>query len=214
LRQSHDDEGYAAMTAIILCAALSVICAGVLALSHQERRRAARALDALQTHEALNSALVRFSAQIQAPGAGDRLMSSTGDIKLLAENEAVKWPMEKLDEITPVALAHRTRAVTVEDLHAVARGRIEARLKRPVNDCFRRLLSPFGTASPTDDRPRGEEAGLLRQAMRDGQVWRLRAAGKGRVREQLVRFTGDPARPYAVVADEEYPLAEMPECAF
>jgi len=202
------------MTALILCAALSVICAAVLALAQQDRRQAVRELTKVETTVAIDDAVTRMAADVlNSQGeyslvreieAGGRLITVT------AENEAYKWPMEKLSEVSPVTLAHRTKRVTLDELKVLTGERVEPRLKWPVNDCFRQLVSPFGFAATDQDRPRSLSP--FASSAKDGQVWRVRAVLAGQVREQLVRFTGDPVTLYAVIINNSYTLAEMPAC--
>lgn len=202
------------MTALILCAALSVICAAILALAQQDRKRAERELVRVEMDVAMDEALTRAAAEVIA-SEGEYALSrdyTLGGraVQVVAENEAYKWPLDKVSDVSEVTLAHRTKAVTSNDLKTVKDGRTEPRFRWPVNDCFRQLASPFGFGPTDKDLPRRVSG--FANAAKDGQVWRLRAVLGQQVREQLIRFTGDPGRPFAVILNDTYTLREMPSC--
>lgn len=202
------------MTALILCAALSIICAAILALAQQDRKRAERELVRVEMDVALDEALTRAAAEVTA-SEGEYALSrdyTLGGraVQVVAENEAFKWPLDKVAEVSEVTLAHRTKTIGVGELKAAREARVDTRFRWPVNDCFRQLASPFGLGPTDKDRP--SRVSGFANAAKDGQVWRLRAVLGQQVREQLIRFTGDPRRPFAVILNDAYTLREMPSC--
>ncbi|BEV12108.1 hypothetical protein ATDW_26040 [Asticcacaulis sp. DW145] len=202
------------MTALIICAGLSVICVAILALAQQDRKRAERELVQVEMDIAMDEALLRTAADIMA-SEGEPILSrdytlGQRDVHVAAENEAFKWPLDKVAEISEVTLAHRTKAISVGELKAAKEGRVETRFRWPVNDCFRQLASPFGFAPTDKDRP--SNSTMFMTSAKDGQVWRMRVVLGPRVREQLIRLTGDPTRPFAVILDDVYSVGEMPSC--
>lgn len=204
------------MSALILCAALSVVCVGVLSLSQQGRRHSDRQIRALQTEENHNEALLRLGVKVLSAAGGETIREEINvrgqSYRLIAESETAKWPLDKASEVSAVTLAHRTRAITAADVaRIIADGPKDARLNNPFDDCVRQLFSPYGYADPSENRT--PMAGLIASRARDGEVWRLRAITGPRVTEQMVRFTGDAHQPYALISIETYSLTERPECA-
>ncbi|WP_140986895.1 hypothetical protein [Asticcacaulis tiandongensis] len=218
-RNSHADKdcGYAALSALILCAILSVLCVAVLTLSQQEKRRSDRQLQAYRTEEVLNEALLSITSDILLMAQEARLerdLTIQGQsVKVIAEPEAYKWPIDQAQEVSEVALVHKTQSLKKDDLLALI-GSPPAdttnTLHWPRNDCVRRLFSPYGYASPTEE-PRTDTSSTTVRS-KDGQIWRLRAITGQIIREQLVRFTGDPVKAYGVIVSEDYSLATLPEC--
>lgn len=205
------DGGYASMTAIVLCAALSLMSAGALGLVMAEKKQAQRQVFRTQQLEAINTAVLHFSGDIvRAQGDATLTKVETVDVPdghmtvtLRAEYEGRKWPMAKIADLDEKLLKSYT-AISRNDFVAQA-----ARSDR--NDCLRSLFSNYGFADPQHDLPHG--VGLIAMSGgHDGQVWRIRAVTGGRLEERLVRFLGDPNHLFAVVSQEDYALGEMPSC--
>lgn len=212
-----NDGGYATVTAIILCAAISVLCAGILGLTMTEKRQADRLLFRAQQAEAINTAVLDFSAAL-VRAQGDATVSREETIpwregrltvKLRAEYEGRKWPIAKAAEIDEAVLAKYTSLPKQELEDAFS----DADANRPVppNDCLRSLFSSYGNTDPKKAFPQG--VGLIASAGgHDGQVWRIRATTAGAMEERYVRFTGDSSHLFAVISQETFATARMPDC--
>lgn len=212
-----NDGGYATVTAIILCAAISVLCAGILGLTMTEKRQADRQFFQTQQAEAINTAVLDFStslvrAQGDATISKDETVSWPGGrltVKLRAEYEGRKWPIAKAAEIDEAVLAKYTSLPKQELEDAFS----DADANRPVppNDCLRSLFSSYGNTDPKKAFPQG--VGLIASAGgHDGQVWRIRATTAGAVEERYVRFTGDSSHLFAVISQETFVRGQMPDC--
>ena len=211
LHPARSDGGYASMTAIVLCAALSLMCAGALGLVMAEKKQAQRQVFRAQQLEAINTAVLHLSADIvRAQGDATLTKVETVDVpdghmtvSLRAEYEGRKWPLVKVSEVDEKLLKSYA-AMSRKDLAVLANGPAK-------NDCLRSLFSSYGFADPQHDLPHG--VGLIAMSGgHDGQVWRIRAVTGGRLEERLVRFLGDPNHLFAVVSQEDYALGEMPSC--
>ena len=208
------DAGYASLTAIVLCAALSLICAGTLGLVTAQKRQAQRALFRSQQLEAFNTAILRFSSEVVRAQGDDSLNGvETVDVPgghmtvtLRAEYEGRKWPLGKIADVDETVLRHYT-PLSRSALQSIPSSGDNA-LR---NDCLRSLFSPYGMMDTTHDLPKGTSL-IAMSGGHDGQVWRLRAVTGNRVEERLVRFLGDPSHLFAVVSQEDYALGEMPTC--
>ena len=213
-RPPRNDGGYASLTAIVLCAALSLMCAGALGLVMAEKKQAQRQMFRAQQTEAINTAVLHFAATI-VRAQGDATLTTEDNVEvpgghmtvsLRAEYDGRKWPLAKLGEVNETVLK-QTTSVRRDDLAAMSGDAGSA----PKNDCLRSLFSTYGNADPQHELPHG--VGLIAMSGgHDGQVWRIRAVTGGRLEERLVRFLGDPNHLFAVVSQEDYALGEMPSC--
>lgn len=211
LRPARSDGGYASMTAIVLCAALSLMCAAALGLVMAEKKQAQRQMFRAQQLEAINTAVLHFSGDI-VRAQGDATLTKIENVDvpsghmtvaLRAEYEGRKWSLTKVGVVDEKLLKSYT-ALSRNDFTVLAHGSGK-------NDCLRSLFSNYGNADPHNDLPHG--VGLIAMAGgHDGQVWRIRAITGGRLEERLVRFLGDPNRLFAVVSQEDFALGEMPSC--
>ncbi|CAL4869734.1 hypothetical protein MMA231_04026 (plasmid) [Asticcacaulis sp. MM231] len=218
MRRLSDDAGYASVTAIVICAALSMLCAGVLSLVMTQKKQAERALFRAQQDEAINTAILRLGADItRAQGDAtivrdESIVVPGGTIKvaLRAEYEGRKWPLAKIAEVDESALAKYTAIPKSEFLRVYTQHSDDG--IAPQFDCLRSLFSKYGYASP--DKPLPEGTGIISvSAGHDGQVWRIRASNGSRLQERLVRFLGDPHHLFAVIAEEDISVPVMPNCA-
>lgn len=215
-RHKSGEAGYASVAAIVLCAALSLVCAGILAMVQMQKKQAERALFRTQQTEAVNMALLRFGQQIaRAQGDGSlakdevvEVPSGRMTVALRAEYEGRKWPLARAQEVDETVLS---QYLTLEKAAVIAR-LPTARDAPPKDDCLRTLFSTLGFADPKHELPAGK--GLVAMSGgHDGQVWRLRAITGNRGEERIVRFLGDPNHLFAVASQEEFALGEMPTCA-
>ena len=204
------DDGYATLTALVLCTAVSVLCVGALSLGFSDKTREDRSLYRLQQREAIRSAIMAFAPDIAQTTKYSLTGSETirsGDtnyaVALSSQLESVKWPLDKMGEVGEAFLAKHTR---------LSRGELEGRLgAHPADDCVRTLFSDQGQIAPTSDLPMGQGA-LYVSTAKDGEVWRIRAVSGNRVEEQLVRFTGGEHL-YDVISVATSTLGEDPSCA-
>ncbi len=206
------DAGYASLTAIVLCAAVSVLCAGTLSLAVANNRVEARKLGRVQQEEAINTAVLQFAGDVVASDEpyvlkGDKtIVTSDGHfpVHLTAEAEHAKWPIDKLGEVSETVLGHAIHRDRTALEDTIAAGKPD--------DCVRSLFSKLGQADPEKDRPMKTGA-LYLSSSKDGQIWRIRAVSGNRVEERRVRFLGDPNHLFALVSVERMSLGEMPECS-
>ncbi len=217
LTEPTDESGYATVTAIILCAAISVLCAGLLGLILTTERQAQREMFRAQQSEAINTAVLQFSTElIRAHGDAtltkDEAVTWPGGrlaVKVRAEYEGRKWPIAKAGEIDDTILA-KYISVPKQNLLDVLSTANTSDLP-PQNDCVRTLFSPFGNASPDKALPQG--IGLIASAGgHDGQVWRVRATTATAVEERYVRFTGDGSHLFAIIKQETFVRGQTPDC--
>jgi len=207
---NKDDEGYATLTALVLCGAVSILCAGALSLGFADKVRADRELSRLQQQEAMRAAIMAFGADVAQTTkyslSGTRTVRS-GDsnyaIALSSQLETVKWPIDKIGEVSDAVLAKRTR---------LGRQDLEKRLRtRPADDCVLSLFSDLGQVAPDRDLPR-EQGALYVSTAKDGEIWRIRAVSGNRVIEQRIRFTGGEHL-FDVISNKTSTLEETPSCA-
>lgn len=208
-------EGYASLTAMVLCSAVAILCASTLALVTAERRTEARRLARLQLDEVVNTAVLRFVPDVLASTNPFEIKDEktvnirSGQafkVELTAQSEFSKWPIARLAEVDSGALTHAIHLPAERIATLVAESGPALR-----NDCVRSLFSDLGQADPAHDRP-GLNSALYASSAKDGQVWRIRAVSNGRVEERRVRFLGTPDRPFATVSVEHLSLGEMPTC--
>ncbi len=205
------NDGYASLTALILCAAMSILCAGLLSLTWARKQAAEQEFRRLQQQEAINTAVLEFAADViysdnQEQVIEDKIVDNPAgrswQVHLVAQSEAMKWPLDRMGDVDKASLAHAT-GLSYEELADMARS--------GHNDCVRSLFSDLGHADPRKDLPR-QSGALYTAAAKDGEVWRIRAVLDGRVEERRVRFLGETSRLFAVVSREDYSLGEMPDC--
>lgn len=210
------DDGYATLTAIVLCGAAAMLCAGVLSVAAAEKRTEVRRMARVQQDEAFDTAVLQFAAKVASAQDPYRVQGSETvalpdgqgmSVTLTAESESAKWPIGKIKDVAPDVLS---RAITLT-ASQIETGAITSNPYPPHNDCVRSLFSEFGQADPSRDRPTTNSA-LYASSAKDGQVWRIRAVSGGRVEERRVRFLGDPRRPFATISVENLTLGEMPAC--
>lgn len=207
---NRSDAGYATLTALVLCSAVSVLCAGALSLGFADKTREDRGLYRLQQREAMHATIMAFAADVAQSTkynvSGQQTFKSgdtTYAVSLSSQLETVKWPIDKLGLVGEAFLARHTR---------LSRAELADRLRyRPDDDCLRTLFSDTGHIAPDQDLPKGEGA-LYVSTAKDGEVWRIRAVSGNRVEEQLVRFTGGEHL-YDVISDKTSTLGETPSCA-
>lgn len=217
MRRDHNsDDGYATLTAIVLCGAAAMLCAGVLSVAAGERRTETRRWARVLEDEALDTAVMRFAAraagmrepyQVQGSEMVALPSGQALSVTLVAQSEAAKWPIAKVGDVPADVLARAT-GLTLARLETGAKGK---GVYPPRDDCVRSLFSDLGQADPARDRPTIVSA-LNASNARDGQVWRIRAVTGNRVQERRVRFLGDPRRPFATLSVENLTLGEMPAC--
>jgi type II secretory pathway pseudopilin PulG len=208
------ESGFATVTAIILCAVVSIVCAGVLGLTLTKKRLAERQLFQMQRSEAANTAILQFGTEIiRAQGDAtitkEQVISWSGGhvtVALRAEYEGRKWPVSKVGEVGEAVLGKYTSLTKGEIAQLAGTGQAMAK-----NDCVRTLFSTYGNTDPKKEFPTG--IGLIASAGgHDGQVWRIRAVTAGTVDERYVRFTGDSAHLFGIVSEEDFAKSQMLDC--
>ena len=211
LRRDSSDDGYASLTAIVMCAAIATLCAGALVLASAEHRIEVQKLKRLQEQEAINTAVLRFVIVLTASDepyrfSGDQTVSAGGqvlNVHLSAQSEYAKWPLQTIDKVSDASLSR----VTSE-----SRQELAARLLRnPNDDCVRSLFSELGLADVTKDLPTVKGA-LYTSSAKDGQVWRIRVIAGNRVEERRVRFLGDARHPVALLSIARLNVNQASDC--
>jgi len=196
--------------ALLMCAALSLICAGLLTTVYMQKKQAEHAMEKLRSDEAIHMAILRFVPNILSSTTPDRVTGSEviGDqrVELRAESEALKWPFSQIDELTDVELASRSH-LTLKVIQSL-KGKEGA---LPVNDCFRSLFSDLGQLALSAPVPRFQSL-IMNATAKDSEIWRIRAVMGGQVVEQRVRFLGDTNKLFALISQDTYSLGEMPTC--
>ena len=211
------DDGFATVTAIILCAAISILCVGILTDVMTQKRQAERQLFQLQQSEAINTAVMGFSTEL-IRAQGDTTLSETTtirwpggqtNVKLRAEYEGRKWPASKIGEVDERVLATYTRLSKDELASMLSAQKTPDHM--PENDCLRSIISIYGNANPNKELPKG--VGVISVAAgHDGQVWLIRSEAGRVVEERYVRFTGDSAHLFAIISQETFPAFQLPNC--
>jgi hypothetical protein len=207
---NRGDEGYATLTALVLCGAVSVLCAGALSLGFADKTREDRTLARLQQQEAMRSAIMAFAADVAQSTkyslSGTKTLRSGNtnySVTLSSQLETVKWPLDKMGAVSEAFLARHTR---------LSRGDLAYRVQtRPDDDCVRTLFSDLGQVAPDKDLP-AQQGALYVSTAKDGEVWRIRAVSGNRVIEQRIRFTGGEHL-FDVISNETSTLGETPSCA-
>lgn len=211
LTDDDPEAGYATAVAAMIALGLSLVVAAVMAAALQELRFSRQAFERRQAELALDGAQL-LAVQAVTRGAGaDRYRwtapSAFGEIELLAEAEAPKLSsaeaagrddvLEAFGVAQPGRLGGRLTAWLAGGGGALGLARLDPAVAW--RRCAGSMVSPYG---------RGTTLRLAAAAaptaasldMRPAQVWRLRAAQRrGWVDERIVRFTGDPQHPAAIV---------------
>lgn len=214
---NRGEGGYATVMAVILCAAISLTCAGLLGLVMTQKKQAQKELVKEQQLEAINTAVLLASIEIIRQ-QGDRtflknLVVSTPHgnmtVQIRAEYDSRKWPLDRLLDVDPAVLGQYT-SLGLDDLANRATRHIDGS-DEPADDCVRSLFSSKGYADPKKELSEGVGA-ISGSAGHDGQVWRIRAVINSRVQERYVRFLGDASHLFAVISQNDYALALIPSC--
>jgi hypothetical protein len=211
LQFRRSEAGYATLTAIVLCAAVSILCAGALTLADSQKRAELGKFHRLQRDEAINSAVMQFASKVASAESryevrGSEFIRANGktyDVKLVAQAEHAKWPLSRISEINSVHLSRATR-LNLEQVREKAETGAH-------NDCVDSLFSRVGLIDPSKELPKGRGPRAV-SAAKDGQIWRIRAVAGTRVEERRVRFLGDPDHVFALVSVYRTTLGDMPEC--
>jgi hypothetical protein len=209
----RNEDGYAALAALVLTAALSLGLTAALMAAGTERMRAQRAFVAAVRDEAMNEAVMRYTIDLvnaHDPAPATYRIGAI-DVAVTGESEVRKWPVAAAARLTANDLKQKAQSLELSDARTMmaqtlAAQRAQSRLfVLPRNDCFRRLFSPLGLNQPGTTAP-------TVQGPRTGEVWRFRAEAGPQVREIYARFMGDSHRPYAVLSEETFPRPEEPRC--
>jgi hypothetical protein len=209
------DAGFATPAAAVVSLALAMVATAVTAGGVMQLRLARADMARAEVESVLDGAQQRAALAMLSGGSATRLrwtLADGGGVQMLAESEAAKLNLAAATVLNDATLsklgvtdaaALRARLVAVSATAPSAD--IEAADPAPLwRVCGRSLISRLGTATRqptlTAQVPKGGPV-----AWRIAEVWRLRATSvDGWVDDRLVRFTGDPARPAAVVERRLY----------
>jgi hypothetical protein len=218
------DAGYATGVALAISLSIGVVVTAVMGASVASLKRARGDLERTKVEYALAGAQVRaIDALVKSKQTGRlrwTLSSDVGGVEALAEPEAPKLKLAdaaNLDEGSLVKLGVRDTARARDRMRILSVSKTRAKAISEVDGaplwraCARSLISPFGAATELSlaDANEPSPGGV---SWRMGEVWRLKVVTtSGWVEERVVRFTGDPDRPAAVVERQFYRGGEAGE---
>jgi hypothetical protein len=202
------ESGFATPAAAAASLAIALMAAAVMTAGVSELRFARADLRRSQADYALAGAQTRAALSVlQAGNSGRLLWSPTGAAEALAEPEAAKLDLAhavQLDDATLAKFGVSDAGPLRDRLAALGRadaaeivGADAAPLWRA---CARSVISPYGSASKLQLATASSPAASTGMQWRIGEVWRIRVVlAGGWVDDRVVRFTGDPNQPAAVV---------------
>lgn len=204
----RDENGYATAAFGAIALALAVIATALLAFANFQLRTARIGLRHTQQDALLDGALVLAAKTVMQDSRAAPLVWSReidgGAVTLLAEPEALKASAQDPDALGSAALAALTDGRPLAPYQPTSdlgsdRRALVGRSESPTwRSCAQSFLSPLSASrTVTLTRPsRPVERGL---SWRVGEIWRLAAFVDGRGADAVVRFTGDPAAPIAIL---------------
>jgi hypothetical protein len=196
----------------------------VMVRSGAELSRARADLERTKAEYALDGAAATAEIALLQSRPAERyawtLSNSLGTFQILAEAEAPKLGLKvanALDESLVSSLGVTDRAGLQSRLAALADRRAPgpeiagADLAAGWKACGRSLVSPWGLQSAAH-LARSVEPDLAGDSPRLGEVWRIRSiSARGFTDDRIVRLTGDPAHPAAVVERRLYRSSDKGE---
>lgn len=215
---TEGEAGYATAAATVVSLALAVVAAAAVQSSTSALRLARAELERTRIEYELSGASLRAISSAAATGGAKRLSWSfpaqSGSVRALAEPQATKLPLAKA--------AGSISATLFDDLRVVSPDKLRSRLQimalnsggelaaLPDADaspqwrrCAASLISRYGQAQKAA-LTRTEPPQPGRAFWRAGEVWRVRVSSAGWVDDRIVRITGDPAHPAAVIERRFY----------
>ena len=219
---THAEQGYATAAFGAIALALAVVATSLLAFSNNQLRISRMALRQAERDALLDGALVLAADAVMRESQTARLswgLDVDGTpVKLLAEPEGFKVSAAQPELLGKEALAALTGPTPLaappaaEGLSAARRALVNRSRSESWRTCAQSFLSPLSDArtatAPAPTIPAGGEVNW-----RVGEVWRIAAFVKGRSADAIVRFTGDPAAPMAVL-DVQRGSAAAPDVAY
>jgi hypothetical protein len=143
---------------------------------------------------------------------GWTISSANGVGRILAEPEGVKLGLAAALDLDSAGLERlgvedaaqlKSKLQLLSQDQALGRALDEADASRTWRECARSMISPFGAAKVlpklTYDPP--SPGGVASHA---GEVWRVRVTANGWADDRIVRLTGDPLHPAAIVERAMY----------
>jgi len=209
------DDGFGTVISIIYCAIISLACSFVVIALHTYDKSIKIKQNNYQTSELLNLAIMRASSKLLEVGQMRSLTvkveaGALGQVEVKAEPESIKWPIRYLGR--EEVLVKIAGGATDDNLLLLSKEYRGGAKQFYYSDCIRSLFSEVGKRQITDAQSRGQAGVMAGGSGLEGSVWRLRAVSKGRLQEQLLRFTGDSHRFIAIIRREDYALATSPDC--
>lgn len=216
-RRDEPEAGYAAPAAMVISLALALTVTAATGASTAELRLARADLRRTQAEYMLagahTTATVAMLSSSQSGRLRWRLPGSGEAVEVLAEPEAAKLGLDRASVLEDTALRRlgvgdpdgvRAKLLLASGAKAHARGLIRRAETAPVwRECALSAISPYGAAgvlgmSAAEDLST-RSAG---PTWRAGEVWRVRVSARGWTDDRIIRFTGDPRHPAAVVERE------------
>lgn len=208
-----DDAGYATAAAMAVSLAIGLIATAVAGRSIAELRLARAELRRTEADYALAGAQALAAAAIvssgQTPPFRWRLDTGDAQVSALAEPEGSKLSLAAaahLDDAVlgrfgvrdPAGLRRKLKAASNQPLEGDIGLLDAAALWRR---CASTFISPFGSASgPMVPSYRSPDAGEHPASWRIAEIWRVSVSRPDGWRDdRIVRLTGDPGRPAAVI---------------
>jgi hypothetical protein len=209
-RTIDPEAGFATAAAVLITLALSVVAAALMGLAVAELKRARSDLVRLKLQAALDgaqrAAVLPVLQNGKAARLAWRLQTPAGEAQMLAEPEAAKLGLAAAAQDSAVIsrLGAEDAAAVKERLEALAAAPSRRVAIADLDDaprwraCAGSVLSRYGRASAAS-LPAAAPPASRDFAWRLGEVWRMRATAGGWSDDRLVRFTGDPRAPVAVI---------------
>jgi hypothetical protein len=205
---TRDENGYATAAFGAIALSLAVIAAALLAFANFQLRTARIGLRQAQQDAVLDGALVLAAKSVMqesrtAPLAWSGELDGTA-VTFLAEPEALKASAQHPEVLGAAALARLTSEealsapVPPSALGSDRRALVNRAKSQQWRSCAQSFLSPLSASEAMIlTRPSAPMEDSL--SWRVGEVWRLAAYAEGRGADAIVRFTGDPGAPFAVL---------------
>ena len=203
------EEGYATAAFGVVALCFALIATAVMALAGSQLQSAKRRLDHAVRDAQLEGGLVLAADAVMrdartVPFNWSREIDGA-HMTFVAEPESLKADAANPDSLGSTlleALAGKPAVASAPAEDAPLRQRRQALLDRSTRSdwrlCAQSFLSPLSASTAATPTPSASPNGDTVN-WRVGEVWRLVAFAEGRGADAIVRFTGDPDNPMAIL---------------